>query len=84
MVENSNQHQGRQQAFFDPIQNDFADTPASAYSVRPHYLPAVSTPLSWKEFNSKLAPHQFTINTIVSRIKKKSDLLKDLFSRKLN
>ena len=66
--------------FLDPSQNDFADTLASAYSVRPHYLPTVSAPLSWKEINQKLDPHAFTITTMLKRINKKGDLFSDLLS----
>jgi len=64
--------------FIDPSQNDFADTLAAPYSVRSHYLPTVSTPLSWKEVKPTLTPHAFTIQTIHERIKKKGDLFKDL------
>ncbi len=69
--------------FVDPSQNDFADTLAAPYSVRPNYMPTVSTPLSWKEVNEDLEPHSFTINTIANRIKKKGDLFKDLLSSSL-
>ena len=64
--------------FIDPSQNDFADTLAAPYSVRPHYLPTVSTPLSWKEVKPNLDPHAFNIQTVHERIKKKGDLFKDL------
>jgi bifunctional non-homologous end joining protein LigD len=60
--------------YLDPNQNDEADTLASAYSVRPYHLPLVSTPLDWKEVNSRLDPHAFTIDTIRKRLEKKGDL----------
>ncbi len=66
--------------FIDYNQNDEADTIAAAYSVRPANLPTVSTPLEWKEINSKLNPQKFTINTIVKRLEKKGDLFKDIFN----
>ena len=42
--------------------------------------PNVSTPLEWKEVNSKLDPHAFTMKTIYKRIEKKGDLWKDILN----
>jgi bifunctional non-homologous end joining protein LigD len=39
----------KNKVFIDPSQNDYADTLAAAYSVRPNHKPTVSTPLEWKE-----------------------------------
>jgi bifunctional non-homologous end joining protein LigD len=69
--------------FIDPSQNDYADTLAAAYSVRPHKVPGVSTPLEWKEIKSGLDPKAFTIDTVLNRIKKKGDLFKDVLDRKI-
>jgi bifunctional non-homologous end joining protein LigD len=66
--------------FIDPSQNDYADTLASAYSVRPHSIPAVSTPLDWKEIKPALDPCAFTIETLLPRLRKKGDLFKDVLS----
>lgn len=60
--------------YLDPNQNDYADTVAAPYSVRPYKLPTISTPLDWKEVNSKLNPSNFTIDVVLSRLKKKADL----------
>ena len=60
--------------YLDPNQNDFADTVASVYSVRPYRHPLVSTPLEWKELRSTLTPDAFTIKTIHERLEKKGDL----------
>jgi bifunctional non-homologous end joining protein LigD len=60
--------------FIDPSQNDYADTLAAAYTVRPHKIPTVSTPLEWKEIKSGLDPAAFTIDTIAKRIRRKGDL----------
>jgi bifunctional non-homologous end joining protein LigD len=68
--------------FLDDNQNDYTDTVASAYSVRPYRIPTVSTPLHWKEINSRLDPTAFTIETIENRLKKKGDLYKKLFDKK--
>jgi bifunctional non-homologous end joining protein LigD len=57
--------------YLDPNQNDYADTVASAYSVRPYKYPNVSTPLEWKELNATLSPEEFSISTIIKRLIKK-------------
>jgi bifunctional non-homologous end joining protein LigD len=66
--------------YLDPNQNDEADTVAAPYSVRPYQLPLVSTPLEWKELNSRLDPTLFNIHTIAARIKKKGELFKDVLA----
>lgn len=68
--------------FIDPSQNDYADTLAAAYSARPFHVPTVSTPLDWRDINSKLHPHDFTIETIGVRIQKKGDLFKEVNNTK--
>lgn len=60
--------------YIDPNQNDFADTVAAVYSVRPYKYPRVSTPLQWKELKEDLSPDQFTISTIKERVEKRGDL----------
>jgi bifunctional non-homologous end joining protein LigD len=60
--------------YLDPNQNDYADTVASAYSVRPFKHPFVSTPIEWKELKPTLIPEHFTIDNIQSRLEKKGDL----------
>lgn len=66
--------------YLDPNQNDEADTVAAPYTVRPYHLPFVSTPLEWKELNSRLDPASFNIHTIAARIKKKGELFKDVLA----
>ncbi len=68
--------------FIDYNQNDEADTIAAPYSARPAKLPTVSTPLQWKEVNSKLNPQDFTLKTIFKRLEEKGDLFKDIFDKK--
>jgi bifunctional non-homologous end joining protein LigD len=63
--------------YIDAGQNDYADTLAAAYSVRPYHLPTISTPIEWKELNAKLDRRAFTIDTIMKRIKKKGDMFID-------
>lgn len=64
--------------YLDPNQNDFADTVAAAYSVRPYHVPAVSTPLEWKEIRPGLDPGSFNLNTIPDRIQMKGDLFRKI------
>lgn len=68
--------------FVDPSQNDYADTLASAYSVRPYKHPSVSAPLEWKEVKDKLDPGKFTMDTIPERLEKKGDLFENLLNQK--
>jgi bifunctional non-homologous end joining protein LigD len=60
--------------YLDASQNDFADTVASPYSVRPFKLPLVSTPLEWREVRDGLLAEKFTIDNINNRLQKKGDL----------
>jgi bifunctional non-homologous end joining protein LigD len=69
--------------FIDPSQNDYADTLASAYSVRPNKIPTVSTPLEWKEMNKTLNPAAFTIDTIQKRIQSKGDQFVGVLDKKI-
>jgi bifunctional non-homologous end joining protein LigD len=69
--------------YIDPNQNDEADTVAAPYSVRPFRVPSVSTRLEWKEINSKLRPHNFTVHNIFERIEKKGDLFTDALDSKM-
>jgi len=74
-------HRGNK-LFVDPSQNDYADTLACAYSVRPYKHPTVSTPLEWKEVKDTLDPSKFTMVTVPERLEKKDDLFKDLLNEK--
>jgi bifunctional non-homologous end joining protein LigD len=60
--------------YLDPNQNDFADTVASVYSVRPAHTPNVSCPLEWKEIKPGLSPDQFTMKAMLKRLNKKGDI----------
>ncbi|KAA2242699.1 hypothetical protein F0L74_09225 [Chitinophaga agrisoli] len=74
---NVNRSQRGSKVFIDPSQNDYADTLAAAYTVRPNSIPTVSTPLSWAEVRKGLDPKQFTIFNTGERVKKKGDLFKN-------
>jgi bifunctional non-homologous end joining protein LigD len=66
--------------YLDPNQNDFADTLAAPYSVRPHKFPGVSTPLEWKEIKDGLDPSIFTFEKVLARLRSKGDLFKGVLS----
>lgn len=69
--------------YLDPSQNDYADTLASVYSVRPYHQPTVSAPLEWKEVNAKLDLSVFSIHNILARISKKGDLFRNIGDKKI-
>lgn len=69
--------------FLDPSQNDFSDTVAAPYSVRPNDHPTVSTPLVWSEVNEKLNPKEFTMESITERLKSKGDIFKPVIDEKV-
>jgi bifunctional non-homologous end joining protein LigD len=69
--------------YLDPNQNDYTDTVASAYSLRPFKHPNASTPLVWNELRNELDPSDFTIYTITKRLDKKGDLFAGTLDRKL-
>jgi bifunctional non-homologous end joining protein LigD len=67
----------------DDSQNDYADTLAAPYSVRPGHAPIVSTPLEWREVKKGLNPGAFTIDTICKRIFKKGDLFTSVLDKSI-
>jgi bifunctional non-homologous end joining protein LigD len=81
-TEVSIEHRGNK-LFVDPSQNDYADTLACAYSVRPYKHPTISTPLEWKEVKVKLDPGKYTMDTVPERLEKKGDLWQELLDDKI-
>lgn len=64
----------QKRVYIDFLQNNFGQTLAAPYCVRPRLGATVSTPLEWKEVKKGLDPHDFNIKTILKRVKKKGDL----------
>ncbi len=64
----------KNQIYLDYLQNSEGQTLASAYSARPKPGATVSAPLEWKEVKPGLSLGDFTIKSIVKRVKKKGDL----------
>jgi bifunctional non-homologous end joining protein LigD len=60
--------------YVDYLQNIRGKTVAGVYSVRAQPVPSVSTPLTWREVNSKLEPESFTIDTVPKRLQRVGDL----------
>lgn len=70
--------------YIDYLQNNQGQTLASVYSLRPKEGATASTPLDWKEVNHKLHPSQFTIENLLSRVEKKSDLFLPVITESTN
>ncbi|SDF29522.1 bifunctional non-homologous end joining protein LigD [Mucilaginibacter pineti] len=80
-TEVSVEHRGNK-LFVDPSQNDYADTLAAPYSIRPYKHPQASTPVAWKEVKDTLDPGKFTMDSLPERLEKKGDLFDDLLNEK--
>jgi bifunctional non-homologous end joining protein LigD len=62
----------------DYNQNAWGRTLASVYSVRPHPLACVSTPVTWKEIDKGVRIDDFRIDNVRARFKKTGDLFEPL------
>jgi bifunctional non-homologous end joining protein LigD len=62
----------------DYNQNAWGRTLASVYSVRPHPLACVSTPITWKEAGAGVRIEDFRIDNVRARFKNTGDLFKPL------
>jgi bifunctional non-homologous end joining protein LigD len=60
--------------YLDYLQNIEGKTLASAYSVRSSEFAGVSTPLTWEELDEKIAPQDFTLDTVPERFRRVGDL----------
>lgn len=71
----------KKKVYLDYLQNSRGQTLASPYSIRPRKFGTVSTPLDWKEVNSKLHPTNFTVKNTLKRLDKKGDLWKPVIGK---
>jgi bifunctional non-homologous end joining protein LigD len=62
--------------YVDFLQNNFGQTLASPFSVRPEKVPKISMPLEWREVKKGLTPEQFTIDTEVERLREAFEVFK--------
>ena len=69
--------------YLDPNQNDYADTVAAPYCVRPSRNMTVSAPLSWREVRTSLEPSQFDMHNMMKRVERKGDLFAGVLDRKI-
>jgi bifunctional non-homologous end joining protein LigD len=63
--------------YVDYLQNIEGKTLACAYSARASAFAGVSTPLTWDEVHAGVRPEDFTLDTILPRIRKIGDLWAD-------
>jgi bifunctional non-homologous end joining protein LigD len=76
---------GRRQGlvYIDAIQNGYGKLLVAPYSVRPRPGAPVSTPLHWREVNSKLDPAAFTVRTVPPRLERqRRDPWRDVLSQR--
>lgn len=71
--------QGR--VYLDYLQNNFGQSMAAPYCVRPRPGAPVSTPLEWSEVKKGLDPLSFNMKNIFDRLKKKGDLFAPVLSK---
>jgi bifunctional non-homologous end joining protein LigD len=74
----------QKKVYIDYLQNNFGQTLASAYSVRPRPGAPVSTPLEWSEVKPGLDPVAFNMKNTLARLKKKGDLFKPVLGKGIN
>ena len=68
--------------YVDYLQNILGKTLATAYSARASDYAGVSTPLTWKEVEDGVDPHDFTVRTALNRFAKVGDLWAKLRTEK--
>lgn len=73
--------QRQKKVYLDFLQNNFGQTLAAPYCVRPRQGAPVSTPLEWKEVKLGLDPLNFTMKNTLARLKKKGDLFKPVLGK---
>jgi bifunctional non-homologous end joining protein LigD len=75
------QKRGNNKIYLDYLQNRRGQTVAAPYSLRPRDKATVSAPLDWKEVNKELDPTDFTIDTILKRVKKTGDIFRPVLEQ---
>ncbi|WP_353718666.1 DNA ligase D [Dyadobacter sp. 676] len=69
--------------YIDANQNDYADTLAAPYCIRPYHQPTVSTPLDWREVTPTLDRYAYNKDTIFKRLEKKGDIFSSVLDAKI-
>ena len=75
-------HRPKDHVLVDYNQNAWNRTLASVYSVRPKPAATVSTPVAWKEVERGFRVEDFTMKTVLPRLKKLGDLWAPLLAQK--
>ena len=73
----------RGRVLVDYNQNAWGRTLASVYSVRPTPVASVSTPVTWREIERGIEPHQFTMDVVLRRVSRQGDLFAPVMSGKV-
>lgn len=68
--------------YLDYLQNRFAQTLASVYSLRPKTGAPVSTPLEWNELKHGIKPTDYNIFNTLQRLKEKGDLFQPVLEKR--
>ncbi|WP_339149746.1 MULTISPECIES: DNA ligase D [unclassified Sutcliffiella] len=71
-VERLKKHRG-EKVYIDYVQHGEGKTIIAPYSLRGNNLPTVATPLHWKEVKESMKPEEFTLFTVVERLKGNKD-----------
>ncbi len=74
----------QKKVYIDFLQNNFGQTLAAPYSVRPRPGASVSTPLLWSEVKKGLDPLDFNIKNTLKRLEKKGDLFLPVLGKGIN
>ena len=81
-LERSIEHRNEDQIYVDHLQNARGKSVVAPYSVRPRPGATVSTPLSWADVKSGVAPADFTIETIPRRLRKRGDVFQPVLEHR--
>ena len=71
----------QKKVYIDCLQNAKGQLAIAPYSARANPDACVSTPLSWNEVKHGLAPTDFTIKNVPSRLSKKGDIFKGVLGK---
>lgn len=74
----------QKKVYLDYLQNNFGQTLAAPYSVRPRSGATVSTPLEWTEVKKGLDPRDFNIETVLKRFKNKKNIFLPVLKKGIN
>lgn len=71
----------QKRVYLDYLQNNFGQTIASVYSIRPQPGATVSTPLEWSEVKRGIRPTDYHIGNTLQRLKKVGDIFEPVLGK---